>query len=159
MDWGLIGVIITVIGIIIGVILWYIQNKDKNHPDSNRNINSNNLSKTKPTKTWEIIYDDKISIEATRYEEIPFNLNKGDKIKGIAREIDEDPFTLYVMKESDFDKFISKVDHTPFKEYEDVSSQSFKFTIPKTDCWYFVFDTYGKQKDREINVTIRKLSA
>jgi hypothetical protein len=178
MDWNLIGVIIGIISIVVAITLWYISKKENKKVDisqsgiikqnikqevhvhsAQNNFQQKIKSKTKSDKDWVKIYDDSVQVEATRFEEINFDLIKGDKIKGIVREIEGDPFTLYIMKESEFVKFVGKEDFSPLKEYEDIPSESFKFTVPVTDCWYFVFDTYGKQNDRDIIVTIRKRSA
>jgi hypothetical protein len=75
----------------------------------------------------------------------------------MAAEVERDVFNFYVMDEDEYSNYRNREDLEPILDKEEESSVSFKLTIPHDDRWYFVFDLYGKQNDREIEFTLRKL--
>ena len=61
------------------------------------------------------------------------------------------------MDEKEYPKYRSGKTFDLIDEFEDEPSVPIDLTIPYDETWYFVFDTYGKQYDREIEVELRKL--
>jgi len=119
-------------------------------------------SKKEPQKKiktkMKTIFEGKIIVEAGWFEKISFELNKGDRIKGIAYETDNEEFDCYIMNEAEYAKYLKKELFHGIKKYEDDPSIHIDVIIPEHDIWYIVFDLYGKQNDREINITLRKIS-
>jgi len=106
-----------------------------------------------------IIFCDTIAVEKGSYEVLKFSLQKGDQISGTAKEIDAYNFSYYLMDEENSILFDRDEEWEPIDGDVDISSVYIKAIIPRNGVWCFIFEAYGKQISRDIDVEIRKETA
>lgn len=169
------GIIISILGIAVTIVIGYwsfkrkepkkqseakmIQNVKQEvhlHP-SQRKENKKLKRSIKTDVKNKYLIDEIIKVPSGSSKKVSFDLKQGDVIKGIVDEADKYEFNFYIMDETEYSNFRNDDDFNPIFEREDISSCSIKKTIPDDDKWYFVFDTYGKQYDRKIQVQLRKV--
>lgn len=107
----------------------------------------------KPTET--VLFDDTLEVEATGHAEIHASLKKGTRVLGFAREPSNQPFDFYIMDRKNYVQFCEDRGGNEIFAETDRVALEFKKTIPRDGIWYFVFDTYGKQTNREIRLELR----
>lgn len=106
-----------------------------------------------PTET--LLFDDTLEIEATDHAEVHATLKKGARVVGFAQELSSLPFDFYIMDRRNYVQFCEDRQGSEIYAETDRVALDFKRTIPKDGIWYFVFDTYGKQADREVRFELR----
>ena len=107
----------------------------------------------------ELLVDEEIIVEPGDHKHLDFRFIEGDNISGIITEVDDDPFNFYLFDEENYANFREGDMCYSLIEYDNKHSISIKVTIPYNDRWYFVFELYGKQYPREINVRLDKVSS
>lgn len=102
-----------------------------------------------------VLFDDTLEIEATGHAEIHSTLKKGTRVSGFAQEVSGLPFDFYIMDRRNYVQFCEDRGGSEIYSDTDRVALDFKKTIPRDGVWYFVFDTYGKQSDREVRFELR----
>jgi hypothetical protein len=86
------------------------------------------------------------------------DLDDGDEIRGTLTEVDDDDFSYMVLDESNYAAFRGSDDFEVLDEIENASSVRVDFEVDETDRYYLVLYAYGKQNDREVEVSLRARS-
>lgn len=115
-------------------------------------------SKSAGRPTERVLFDAQLSIEATGHAEVHFDLSKGTRLRGLARELTSQPFDLYIMDRKNYIRFAQEHESRDLLSGVDESLYDYKATIPKDDTWFVVVDTYGKVNDREVWLEVRATS-
>ena len=101
------------------------------------------------------LFDDTVDVNATGHAEVHASLKKGTKVDCFAQEVKGQTFDFYMMDRKNYVQFCEDRESTEIYAETDRVALEFKKTIPRDGIWYFVFDTYGKQSNREIRVECR----
>lgn len=104
-----------------------------------------------------LLFEDDIAVEATGHAEFHAALSRGTRVSGFAREVAGLPFDFYIMDQQNYARFCEDRGSREIYAESDRVALDFSRTIPKDGIWYFVFDTYGKQADREIHFELREV--
>jgi hypothetical protein len=111
-----------------------------------------------PPKAEEVmLFDKTLEIEATGYAEVHERLRKGTVVEGIAEELSGQHFDFYVMDQRNYARFSEDRGGTDIYAQEDRVAFNFRKKIPRDGVWYFIFDTYGKQTNREVRFELRAI--
>lgn len=103
----------------------------------------------------EVLFDDTLAVAATGHREVHFDLRKGTRLRGIAREESGQPFDLYIMDRKNYVRFARDRDSFDILAELDESLYDYRLTIPRDDTWFVVVDTYGKVNDRNVWLEVR----
>jgi hypothetical protein len=104
-----------------------------------------------------MLFDNTLEIEATGFAQVHERLRKGTVVEGIAEELSGRHFDFYIMDQRSYTRFREERGGTDIYFEGDRVAVNFKKKIPRDGVWYFVFDTYGKQTDREIRLELRSI--
>lgn len=104
-----------------------------------------------------MLFDKTLEIEATGYAEVHERLRKGTVVEGIAEELSGQHFDFYVMDQRNYARFSEDRGGTDIYAQEDRVAFNFRKKIPRDGVWYFIFDTYGKQTNREVRFELRAI--
>ena len=107
----------------------------------------------------EILFDGPIAVKATGHAELHFDLRRGTRVRGLARERTGQPFDLYIMDRRNYVRFARSHESQDLLAELDESLYDYKATIPRDDTWFVVIDTYGKINDREVWLEVRATAA
>jgi hypothetical protein len=102
-----------------------------------------------------LLFDDSIEVEATGHAEVHASLKRGTRLTGFAKETSGLPFDFYIMDRENYVRFCEDRGGKEIYADTDRVALDFKKTISRNGVWYFVFDTYGKQSNREIRFELR----
>ena len=107
-------------------------------------------------KITEILTDENIIVEAYDKQWFEYELEEGDVIKGIVRELDDDFFNVYFMDEESFSDFLNDKEIT-YEGDEDILSYSFNENIEEDGTYYLAFNSNAILFDRNIHVKIKRI--
>lgn len=109
-----------------------------------------------PLKPKEVaLFDDTLEIEATGFAEVHERLGKGAAVEGMVEEMSGQPFDFYILDQRNYARFCDDRGGTDIYAQEGRVAFNFKKKNPRDGVWYFVFDMYGKQADREVRFGLR----
>lgn len=119
--------------------------------------------KTKPlppapnSAQWQDLMDETVTVPAGygQHWATRFDLDEGDEIRGTLTEVDDDDFSYMVLDELNYAAFRGGDDYEVVDEAEETSSVRVAFSVDETDRYYLVLYAYGKQNDREVEVSLR----
>lgn len=83
-------------------------------------------------------------------------LDEGDEIRGTLTEVDDDDFSYMVLDEANYAAFRGGDDYEVVDEAGGTCSVRVDFSVDEADRYYLVLYAYGKQNDREVEVSLRK---
>ena len=109
---------------------------------------------SRPTRRKVNLLDETISLRSGEYEECHKRLSTDTRITGTVAELEGQPFSFYVMNKRAFTLFREGKRSEELYSAIDVSSDSFRRTIPSDDTWYFIVDAYHKQNSRSIRLRV-----
>jgi hypothetical protein len=101
----------------------------------------------------DVLYEGVVEVE--RQESLHFDLLEGDVVEGTLKERDGQSFDCYIIDERNYPRFSSTREGRIVKEFMDDSSYFVKWQVRRAGVWYIVFDLYGKQNPRSIEVSLR----
>lgn len=107
-------------------------------------------------KHTEILTDETITVEAFERGMFEYNIEEGDVIKGIVREVDGELFNVYFVDEQSFSDYLNDEEFTCIGD-RDIKSYSFDEDIEEDGTYYLVFDTNAILFSRKIHVKIRRI--
>jgi hypothetical protein len=110
-----------------------------------------------PGLSGKVLFDDTLPIEATTHAEVHDTLSKGTRIAGFASEASRQTFDFHMMDRRNYVRFCEDRGGSDTYSQRDRVALDFARTIPKDGVWYFVFDTYGKQSNRQVHFELRVL--
>lgn len=113
--------------------------------------------RTPPRPKEVVLFDDNLEIEATGFAEVHERLRKGTMVDGMVEEVSGQPLDFYIMDQRNYARFSEDRSGTDIYAQEDRVAFNFRKKIPRDGVWYFVFDTYGKQSDREVRFELRAI--
>ncbi len=95
------------------------------------------------------------------YDYVYWNLYSGDGIYGDFQVTNpssgaDQIITFFICDQSNFDKWTGGQDATVYHLQENVASYDFKFVIPHSDTWYFVFRNYALLLSKTINFNVNR---
>ncbi len=102
-----------------------------------------------------MLFDHTLEIEATGFAEVHERLRRGTLVDGMVEEVSGQPLDFYIMDQRNFARFSEERDGTDIYAQEGRVAFNFRKKIPRDGVWYCVFDTYGKQTDREVRFELR----
>ncbi len=119
--------------------------------------------KTKPqpppptSAQWQDLIDETVKVPAGygQHWATRFDFDEGDEIRGTLTEVDDDDFSYLVLDEANYAAFRGGDDFEVVDEMEDTSSVRVDFSVDEADRYYLVLYAYGKQNDREVEVSLR----
>lgn len=107
-------------------------------------------------RTPSVLHDADVKVPAASHEAIPFDLTKGDVLKGAL--LGDATFFAFVLSERAYNVYWkSREPGSARMLCDDDLSAQFRWTAPRTGRFFLVLDTYGKQTNRRISVRIEKL--
>ena len=107
-----------------------------------------------PTKRKVSLFDETINLRSGEYEECHKRLRMDTRITGTVTELEGQPFSFYIMNRKTFKQFRDGERGEELYSAIDVSSDSFRRTIPSDETWYFIVDAYHKQNSRSIRLRV-----
>lgn len=110
-----------------------------------------------PTKRKVSLLDETINLRSGEYEECHKKLRMDTRITGTVTELEGQTFSFYIMNRKTFKLFRDGERGEELYSAIEVSSDSFRRTIPTDDTWYFIVDAYHKQNDRSIQLRVNAL--
>ena len=109
---------------------------------------------SRPTRRKVNLLDETISLRSGEFEECHKRLRMDTRITGAVTELEGQSFSFYVMNKRAFTQFREGERGEELYSAIEVSSDSFRRTIPSDDTWYFIVDAYHKQNDRSIRLRV-----
>ena len=116
--------------------------------------------KPSPTKTEPTpLLDETLHIPATEFEARPLTLNRWDRVEGFIES--DQPLSVFILREEDYLLWRNnEVDPAHGELWlENGVAGSVSWKAPATGRYRVVFDAHGKQNDRKVSVSIRRLPA
>lgn len=101
-----------------------------------------------------VLFDGSVEVPSPLYNEFHGEISKGTLVTGSAREESGQTFDFYIMDTTNYRRFRRDRSSEEVFAVTDRTEVQFKLTIPKTDTWYFVVDTYRKQYDRSVRLRV-----
>jgi hypothetical protein len=113
------------------------------------------VSKRPVTPAEKVLFDGWLSVGATGHAEVHYDLSKGTRLRGLAREGSAQPFDLYIMNRRNYVRFVRDHESHDLLAKQGDAVYDYKATIPKDDTWFVVVDTYGKVNNRAVLLELR----
>lgn len=106
---------------------------------------------------WQDLMDETITVPAGygQHWATRLDLDEGDEIRGTLTEVDDDDFSYMVLDEANYAAFRGGDDYEVVDEAEETPSVRVDFSVDVADRYYLVLYAYGKQNDREVEVSLR----
>ncbi len=104
----------------------------------------------------EILTDETITVEAFQKKWSEYDLEEGDVIKGLVRELGNDIFNVYFMDEESFSDYLNDNEFY-YIGGTDITSYAFNEEIKEDGTYYLVFDTNAILLDRRIKIKLKRI--
>jgi len=138
-------------------------------PEADRQTSESPKPKRRKPKTqppapasdkWKDLMDETVTVPAGygRHWATRLDLDEGDEIRGTLTEVDDDDFSYMVMDEANYAAYRGGDDYEVVDEAEETSSVRVDFSVDEADRYYVVLYAYGKQNDREVEISLRMRS-
>lgn len=111
-------------------------------------------TRKKGSRMRTVLFDGSVEVPSPLYNEFHGEISKGTLVTGSAREESGQTFDFYIMDTTNYRRFRRDRSSEEVFAVTDRTEVQFKLTIPKTDTWYFVVDTYRKQYDRSVRLRV-----